>query len=157
MVVEVAVRREGRPLPVRLLWGPGIGNASAEERDVRGYAEPQGVALVDSGSVELLPPAGLAAIGQALAGVRWVGVESLYFAALMIPAEGSAAAQIRPIALTVHGEEKPVTAAVAAVDATGAPCSCSWERRTTSGWRHSATSSSGRCRWETGSDRSCWC
>ena len=117
-VVEVAVRRDGQALPVRLLWGPGIGNPTPEERDVRGYTEPQGVALV-GGAVELLPPAGLPAGGRALSGVRWVGVESLYFAALMIPSSGIAAAEVRPVALAAHGEEAAVTAAVAAVDASG--------------------------------------
>ena len=85
-VVEVAVRRGGQTLPVRLLWGPGVGNPTPEERDVRGYTEPQGVALLATGSVQQLAPGKLPASGQTFAGVRWVGVESHYFAALLVPA-----------------------------------------------------------------------
>ena len=35
--VAVSVSRAGRELPVRLLWGPGIGNPSPGEREIQGY------------------------------------------------------------------------------------------------------------------------
>ena len=85
VTVEVAVRRGVESLPVRLLWGPGIGNPTPEERDVRGYTEPQGVALLGTGGVQKLAPGDLAPGGQSLGAVQWAGVESLYFAALFVP------------------------------------------------------------------------
>ena len=93
--VTVAVERAGRPLPCRLVWGPGIGNATPEEREVRGYQPPQGVALAGN-RVELLVASKLGPTGQSLSAVRWVGVESQYFAALLIPTGGGAGAEIRP-------------------------------------------------------------
>jgi YidC/Oxa1 family membrane protein insertase len=117
LAIRVAVRRGGRPLPVRLVWGPGLGNPTPEERDVRGYTEPQAVALLAAGGVQQLAPGKIAAGGQALGGVRWVGVESLYFAALFVAPAGVAEAQVRPQTLPAHGEEKAVTAAVALIDA----------------------------------------
>jgi hypothetical protein len=34
-LVRASVRRAGQPLPVRVLWGPGLGNPSAAEKDVQ--------------------------------------------------------------------------------------------------------------------------
>ncbi|HXY41580.1 MAG TPA: membrane protein insertase YidC [Vicinamibacteria bacterium] len=115
--ISVSLRRGGQPLPVRVLWGPGVGNATPEERDVRGYTEPNGVALLSGGGVQQFPASKLPAAGQPLSAVRWVGVESHYFAALFVPAAVAAPADLRALTLTPHGEEKPVTAAVAAVTA----------------------------------------
>lgn len=119
VAVTVAVERAGRPLPCRLVWGPGIGNATPEEREVRGYQPPQGVALTGN-RVELLVASKLGPTGQALSAVRWVGVESQYFAALLIPTGAGAGAEIRPAALPARPDEKPEVAPVAVVDATGA-------------------------------------
>ena len=118
--VQVSVRRGGQPLPVRLLWGPGIGNATPEEREVRGYAEPNGVALIAGGGVQQFTASKLPPGGQPLAGVRWVGVESHYFAALFVAPGGVGAAAVRAVTLSPRGEEKPLTEAVAAVDASAA-------------------------------------
>jgi YidC/Oxa1 family membrane protein insertase len=52
--------------------------------------------------------------------VGWVGVESHYFAALFVAPGGGSMAEVRPLTLPVRGDEKPVTAAVAAIDASGA-------------------------------------
>jgi YidC/Oxa1 family membrane protein insertase len=46
IAVEAHVRRAGAPLPVRIAWGPGIGNPSAAERELRGYVGPQAVAYL---------------------------------------------------------------------------------------------------------------
>jgi YidC/Oxa1 family membrane protein insertase len=119
VAVTATVKRDGQPLPRRLVWGPGVGNASAEERDVRGYQEPFGVALGPRG-VQQFPAAKLPPAGQPLDGVRWVGVESTYFAALFVAPGGAASAAIRPVTLPALADEKPVVAAVAAVDASGA-------------------------------------
>ncbi|HVO12562.1 MAG TPA: membrane protein insertase YidC [Vicinamibacteria bacterium] len=117
VTLSVSVRRGGQALPVRVLWGPGVANASAKERDVRGYAEPNGVALVAGGGVQQFAAGKLPPGGQALTAVRWVGVESHYFAALFVPAGEAAPADLRALTLPARGEEKPVTAVVAAVQA----------------------------------------
>jgi YidC/Oxa1 family membrane protein insertase len=119
VAVTASVKRDGQPLPRRLVWGPGVGNASAEERDVRGYQEPLGVALVPRG-VQQFAAAKLPPAGQPLDGVRWVGVESHYFAALFVAPGGAASAAIRRVTLPAAADEKPVVAAVASVDAGGA-------------------------------------
>jgi YidC/Oxa1 family membrane protein insertase len=119
VAVSVAVTRNGQPVGRRLLWGPGVGNASPEEREVQGYQPPQGVALTAAG-IEHLVAAKLPAGGRPLAGVRWVGVESRYFAALFVAPGGAAAAEIRAQAAPAGPDEKPVVAPVAAIDASGA-------------------------------------
>jgi YidC/Oxa1 family membrane protein insertase len=115
--VRVSVKRNGLSLPVRLLWGPGIGNPTPEEREVRGYTEPQAVALTAAGSVQLSVPGKIPAGGQSLGPVRWVGVESTYFAALFVAPGGGAEAQVRSVSVQGHADDKPVAAAVAAIDA----------------------------------------
>jgi YidC/Oxa1 family membrane protein insertase len=116
--VSMSVTSNGRAYPCRVVWGPGLGNPSEAEKEVRGYQEPQGVALIQ-GDVERMSPEDLGPAGEKLPSVRWVGVESVYFAALMIPPEGLAAAEIRPVTQPGNAEEEPTTAAAAVVDATG--------------------------------------
>ena len=119
--ISVSVTSGDQPIQSRLLWGPGIGNPSEEEKDVRGFVEPQAVFLA-GGDVERVPASDLAPAGQPLPAVRWVGVASRYFAALLIPAEGSGAAEIRPATLPARPEEEPTVAAVALVEASrGSP------------------------------------
>ncbi len=119
VTLGVKVRRRGREVPSRLLWGPGIGNPSPEEREVQGYQAPQGVAY-SGGSVERLVAAKLPPTGRALPGVGWVGVESHYFAAIFVAPPGGAAAEVRPQAAPAKPDEKPQVAPVAAIDAAGA-------------------------------------
>ncbi len=58
--VRAAARKAGRDLPVRVFWGPGIGNPTPAEMEVQGYHAPQAVYL-GSGGVERVPaPASLA-------------------------------------------------------------------------------------------------
>jgi YidC/Oxa1 family membrane protein insertase len=116
VAVAVSVTRGGQRLPARLLWGPGVGNPSAEEREVQGYQEPRGVVLA-AGTVEPLVAAKLPPSGRDLAGVEWVGVESHYFAALFV-APGAGAA-VRPISVPAGTDEKATVAPVAVVDASG--------------------------------------
>ncbi len=118
VTLDVKVRQRGREIPVRLLWGPGIGNPTPEEREVQGYQAPQGVAY-SGGSVERLAAAKLPPTGRALAEVGWVGVESHYFAAIFVAAAG-ASAEVRPQAAPARPDEKPSIAPVAVVDASGA-------------------------------------
>jgi YidC/Oxa1 family membrane protein insertase len=116
--VAVSLKRDGQQLPRRLVWGPGLGYSTPEERDVRGYQEPVGVALTPRG-VQQFNAAKLTPEGRTLEGVRWVGVESHYFAALFVAPGGASSASIRPTTLPAHGDEKAVVAAIAAIDATG--------------------------------------
>jgi YidC/Oxa1 family membrane protein insertase len=116
--VRVVVKRAGRELPSRVLWGPGIGNPSPEERDVQGYQEPAGVALTAAG-VERHPAKGLSETGQSLAGVRWAGVESHYFAALFVAPGAPLAAALRSQSVPAVADEKPHALPIVAIDATG--------------------------------------
>jgi YidC/Oxa1 family membrane protein insertase len=119
VAVSVTLRRAGRELPGRLLWGPGIGNPTAAEREVQGYQEPAGVALTAAG-VERHKAASLPETGQSLGAVRWVGVESHYFAALFI-VPGAGDALLRRQARAPLPDEKPAVLPVVAVDAGGGP------------------------------------
>ena len=105
VALKASVRRGGRPLGVRIVWGPGVGNPTQAEREVQGYQEPHGVALV-GGSVERIPAEKLAA-GRTLEGVRWAGVESHYFAALFVPPGGRGTVSLRALALPAHDDDRP--------------------------------------------------
>lgn len=94
--VSARVRRAGRDLPTRVLWGPGVGNPTAEEKSVSGYHDPQAVFLTPAG-VERVPVAKIGSV-RAIPLARWAGVESTYFAALWVPPAGGAA-EIRALPL----------------------------------------------------------
>ena len=96
-----SARRAAAPGP-RLLWGPGVGNPTAAEREVQGYQAPQGVAL-GGGEVRAFPAAKLAPDRQALGPVRWAGVESHYFVALFVPPGGTGRCHLRA------GDPRPPT------------------------------------------------
>jgi YidC/Oxa1 family membrane protein insertase len=102
--VRATVRKSGRDLPVRVFWGPGIGNPTAAEMEVQGYHAPQAVYL-GLGGVERVPPPKLGP-GQTISPVRWAGVESTYFAALWIPPPPGAA-ELRGVALPPGEDGKP--------------------------------------------------
>ena len=115
VAVTAAVRRNGQALPARLVWGPGLGNETAEEREVRGYQAPSGVVL--QAAVERPATSKLPEGGQAFDGVRWAGVESHYFTALFVAPTAAGRASVRPVALPVAAGEKPVTTVVVEVAA----------------------------------------
>jgi YidC/Oxa1 family membrane protein insertase len=95
--VRAAVQSGSRALPVRVLWGPGVGNASAEEREVQGYQPPQAVYRT-AGHVERVPGDKIG--GQrTLTGAEWVGVESTHFAALWVPPSPGAPVEVRAVPL----------------------------------------------------------
>jgi len=119
VAVSVTLKRAGRAAACRLVWGPGIGNPTAAEREVQGYQEPAGVALTAAG-VERHKAASLPETGQSLGAVRWVGVESHYFAALFI-VSGAGDAVLRRQARAPLPDEKPAVLPVVAVDAAGGP------------------------------------
>jgi YidC/Oxa1 family membrane protein insertase len=115
VTLRLRVKREGRELPCRVVWGPGIGNPSPDERKVQGYLDPSGVALTAAG-VERRPAKKLVEPAERLKDVRWVGVESHYFTALFVAPGGPATAELRPKSVTLPGSEAPLVLPVVAVD-----------------------------------------
>jgi YidC/Oxa1 family membrane protein insertase len=95
--IEAAVRRQGVPVPVRVLWGPGIGNPTAAEREIRGYIGPQAV-VSSRGSVTRHPGKEITQ-PQPFGEVAFAGVESHYFAAVWVPSASTATAEIRGVSL----------------------------------------------------------
>ena len=110
--VKASVRKAGKEIPIKLLWGPGIGNPTAAEREVQGYHAPQAVFLTSAGvervAVEKIGP------GRSVAPARWVGVESTHFAALFVPPEG-AGAEVRVAEAPATDDGKPRPGPQAAV------------------------------------------
>jgi YidC/Oxa1 family membrane protein insertase len=111
--VEARVSQSGKRLPVRLVWGPGIGNPTAAEREVRGYQGPDAVVLA-RGEVVRYPAAKLQA-PQPLVSARFIGIESHYFAALWVPAQGDAQGEIRARPLPPYEDGAPRVAPEALV------------------------------------------
>jgi YidC/Oxa1 family membrane protein insertase len=96
--VWAVVRDAGRDLPVRLVWGPGLGNPTEREREVQGYQPPQGVYLA-AGSVERVPASKLER-PRPVASAAFAGIESQYFAALFVAPPGGA--ELRRLELPPH-------------------------------------------------------
>jgi YidC/Oxa1 family membrane protein insertase len=114
-LVEVSARvvKGGVERPVRLLWGPGIGNATAAEREVQGYHEPQAVVDTPSG-VERIPAEKLPE-ARTFPVARWGGVESLHFAALWVPADAPGPVELGTAVVRQGEDGKPVAGPVASV------------------------------------------
>jgi YidC/Oxa1 family membrane protein insertase len=113
--VEGRVRRAGRDLPLKALWGPGVGNPTAAEMEVQGYVPPQGI-YFPSGSATRVPAEDIHG-AMPVPGARWVGIETQYFAALWVPPSRSSPAELRSLTLpAVDDDGKPRPAVVAAVE-----------------------------------------
>jgi YidC/Oxa1 family membrane protein insertase len=95
--VAVDVKRGGRPLPAKVVWGPGLGNPTPEEMEVQGYHAPQGV-LDGPRGVERVVPEKMGPVRTA-SDVRWAGVESTHFAALWVPPSVPGTVELRAIEL----------------------------------------------------------
>jgi YidC/Oxa1 family membrane protein insertase len=119
--VSASVRRGGQRLAVKVLWGPGVGNPTSEERAVRGYLPPQAVYLERDG-VERVPPEKIGGL-RALPEVFWGGVESPYFAGLWVPATVPGPLETRTIdrPATTDGPSEPIPLAVAPLGTEDAP------------------------------------
>jgi YidC/Oxa1 family membrane protein insertase len=111
--VEAHVRQNGRELPLRILWGPGIGTPTPAEREISGYQGPQAVASV-RGEVVRTPGEKLQT-PQGVAGARFLGVESRYFAALWLTPEGAAIGDLRVRPLPAFEDGSPRVAPEALV------------------------------------------
>ena len=83
--METDVRTDGRSIPFSILLGPGIGEiAPADQGD---FAEPKASYYL-GGSVERHTPGDIGEEDIRLdAGTRWVGLESLFFAYLLLSPE----------------------------------------------------------------------
>jgi YidC/Oxa1 family membrane protein insertase len=110
--VEVELTRGGKPLPARLVWGPGLTNPTARESEVQGFVHPQAVALAPGGVERVLPEKLTAP--RILPEARWAGVESQYFAALLLPPQAGPV-ELRAVDLPPGEDGKPVKGAVTAV------------------------------------------
>ena len=95
--VAVDVERGGRPLPAKVVWGPGLGNPTPEEMEVQGYHPAQGV-LDGPRGVERVVPEKMGPVRTA-SDVRWGGVESTHFAALWVPPSVPGTVELRAIEL----------------------------------------------------------
>jgi YidC/Oxa1 family membrane protein insertase len=102
--VRASVRKAGRELPVRIFWGPGVGNPTPAEMEVQGYHAPQAVYRGPSG-VERVPAEKIGPT-QTVSPVRWAGVESTHFAALWVPPPPGTA-ELRAAALPPREDGKP--------------------------------------------------
>jgi YidC/Oxa1 family membrane protein insertase len=114
--VRATVRRGGRELPTKVLWGPGLGNPTAAEMEVQGYHAPQGVFYGPHG-VERVPPDKIGPV-RPVTDVRWAGVESTHFAALWIPPTVPGTVELRAFELPAEEGRKRLGAG-AAVALTG--------------------------------------
>jgi YidC/Oxa1 family membrane protein insertase len=112
--VSAQVSHLGRDLALKVLWGPGIGNPTVAEKEVQGYVPPQGVALV-GGAVERPPTAKLTE-PKNLGLAQWAGMESHYFAALLVPPGGQGRVEVRPVALPPLEDGKARPDAVIAIE-----------------------------------------
>jgi len=117
--VHAAVRQAGRELPVRIFWGPGIGNPTPAEMEVQGYHAPQAVYRGPSG-VERVPAEKIGP-SRTVSSVRWAGVESSYFAALWVPGPGPGSAELRGLPLPPGEDGKPRVGAQVGVPLAGDP------------------------------------
>jgi YidC/Oxa1 family membrane protein insertase len=115
--VSVQVRRGGRSLPAKILWGPGLGNPTAAEMEVQGYHAPQGV-LAGPRGVERLVADKLGP-SHLVTDVRWAGVESTHFAALWVPPSAPGTVELRAIELPAGEEGQKKLGVGAAVSLSG--------------------------------------
>ncbi len=102
-------------MPVRVLFGPGLGTPTPEEKAVTGYAPAEGVVLGGAG-VERFPAAKLTE-PRRFAPVRWIGIENRYFAALLVPG-GKAGGEVQAVSVPAvpADEGKTEPAALVAVE-----------------------------------------
>jgi len=113
--IKASVRRAGATVPVRIVWGPGLGTPTAEEMDVQGYQPPQAVYESTEG-VERVPANEIGS-GRTVETARWAGVESTHFTALFVPHGSPSRVEFR--AVKVPGGEGDGVAPVASVTLSG--------------------------------------
>lgn len=117
--VSADVVANGRSVPVHLQVGPGLGLSDTAMGSGSGYA--QRVALLNGTSVERVDYGKIEALQHRGGAIRWAGLDSQYFASLILPAgDGSLpSVQLRPFKWTVDGDEVFLCAVDAPVPTTG--------------------------------------
>jgi len=92
MGTAISVRRDGRPVDVRILWGPGIGNPSEKELKNR-LGAGGGVSALAAAKVIRVEEGKYKPESSVFNFVRWAAYDDNYFAAIFIPTTttGSAA------------------------------------------------------------------
>lgn len=94
--LSASVTRASAALPARIVWGPGIGTPTDEDRASSYYHG--GTAVVDFGTGAKRYYAQKASAAIKLdAPVHWAGLEEPYFAAVFIAPQGVTDAEIHPI------------------------------------------------------------
>ncbi len=85
-LIDVEVKENGAILPARVFWGPGFGQPSDEEKDLRGYLPADVVEIDEAGNDVRLPPSAL--VEPRLVRAKLIGVENKYFAAVFMKDDG---------------------------------------------------------------------
>jgi YidC/Oxa1 family membrane protein insertase len=117
--VAAEVKKAGRALPLKVLWGPGLGNPTPAEMEVQGYHAPQGV-LYGPRGVERLVPDKIGPV-HVVTDVRWAGLESTHFSALWVPPTVPGMVELRAIELPAgeDGQKKLGVGAAVPLGGTG--------------------------------------
>jgi YidC/Oxa1 family membrane protein insertase len=113
--IAASVRQADRPIPTKLLWGPGLGMPTPEEMQVQGYQAPQGVTLEPRG-IDRIPPSKVTESPRRISDAQWVAVESHYFVAAIVPPRDLGAVEVRAVTLPARDDKKPQSEPVAVVD-----------------------------------------
>ena len=121
--VSFEVTRNGKPVPATLVWASGL--AQQAEDDTRGYGHVEGEGVVHDGSSVLrLAAASVKTVqtfGNTGGGPRWAGLDSTYFASLLLPEPNGPGlvVSIEPHAVPGAASGKPAQHLTAGVTATG--------------------------------------
>lgn len=86
--VSAFVKRDGQAVPLRLVWGPGLGVPDALDLQVQGHHLPQAATKRAGENVARVLGADMHERRE-LGGVHWAGIEDTYFAVLLVPPAGS--------------------------------------------------------------------
>lgn len=96
--VSAFVKRDGQALPLRLVWGPGLGVPDALDLQVQGHHLPQ-VASKRPGENVARVLGNDMHERRELAGLHWAGIEDTYFTVLLVPPPGNRRATLDTVAL----------------------------------------------------------
>jgi YidC/Oxa1 family membrane protein insertase len=97
MDMDVRVWKDGREVPLAVIWGPGIGNPTPEELKQR-FSAASGAAVFSGGKVHRMDERKYKAERSAFNFVEWAAYEDNYFAAMFLVGNqrGTAVFELRP-------------------------------------------------------------
>jgi YidC/Oxa1 family membrane protein insertase len=111
--VAAEVRKNGRLVPVRLTWAVGLPEPQDGSTKLYWRSEGQGVAHVGTEVRRFKPDEAEAVVqipGQQAGAIAWGGLESTYFASLLLPEDpATAVISFAPVALIPGPGEEPDT------------------------------------------------